>query len=177
MPNHGLSWSALVDWWAKDALREANTDAASRHLWSRLAQSLASRPERVLLHAYSRRYGQDMSVPALLPQVWLHYDPFTRKSWLPRPGAVIRQRMDFLLLPPNHRRVVLEIDGRHHYAHDDGRADPGRYATMAAEDRRLRLAGYEVYRFGAAEFGQDSHGEFLEPFFDDLLSGSLRPHL
>jgi hypothetical protein len=25
---------------------------------------------------------------------------------------------------------------------------------MAAEDRRLRLSGYEVYRFGAAEFQQ-----------------------
>jgi hypothetical protein len=40
----------------------------------------------------------------------------------------------------------------HHFA--DGRsASPAKYAEMAAEDRRLRLHGYEVYRFGAAEFG------------------------
>lgn len=177
LPNGGVSWAVLVDWWMTDILRETNTDVASRHLWSRLAQSLESEPEKILFHAYSRRYGQDTSLPALLPQVWLHYDPFTRKPWLPRPGAVIRQRMDFLLLLPNRRRVVLEIDGRHHYAHDDGRADPGRYATMVAEDRRLRLAGYEVYRFGGAEFSRTTHGELLEAFFDDVLSGSLRPHL
>ncbi len=177
LPNDGLTWSELVNWWATEVLRERNTDAAARHLWSRLAQSLESEPERILFRAYTQRYGQDTSVPALLPQVWLHYDPFTRRPWTPRPGAVIRQRMDFLLLLPNRRRVVLEVDGKHHYAREDGRADPARYATMVSEDRRLRLAGYEVYRFGGAEFSQDAHAELLERFFDDLLRPSPKSHL
>lgn len=55
-------------------------------------------------------------------------------------------------------RIVIEIDGRHHYAVQDGQtpdryiASAQRYAEMVAEDRRLRLMGYEVYRFGGHEF-------------------------
>lgn len=55
-------------------------------------------------------------------------------------------------------RIVLEVDGRHHYAVQDSLdqsvyiANARRYAEMAMEDRRLRLAGYEVYRFGGQEF-------------------------
>jgi very-short-patch-repair endonuclease len=59
--------------------------------------------------------------------------------------------MDFLLLLDRHRRVVLEVDGIQHYADDDGSANTARYAEMVAADRELRLAGYEVYRFGGAE--------------------------
>jgi len=85
--------------------------------------------------------------------------------------------MHFLLLLPNRRRVVLEVDGKHHYAREDGRADPVRYATMVSEDRRLRLAGYEVYRFGGAEFSQYAHAELLESFFEDLPRASPKSHL
>jgi very-short-patch-repair endonuclease len=59
--------------------------------------------------------------------------------------------MDFLLLLGHGVRVVVEVDGKHHFANGDA-ASPSRYAEMAREDRRLRLQGYEVYRFGAAEF-------------------------
>ena len=52
-----------------------------------------------------------------------------------------------------------------------------RYATMVSEDRRLRLAGYEVYRFGGAEFSPDAHAELLESFFEDLLRASPKSHL
>jgi len=86
--------------------------------------------------------------------------------------------MDFLLLMQGRRRVVLEVDGRHHYADDEGRADPRRYSVMVGEDRRLRLAGYEVYRFGGAEFvDSDRAISMLDDFFDELLSGEVRPHL
>jgi very-short-patch-repair endonuclease len=63
--------------------------------------------------------------------------------------------MDFLLLLPRHRRVVLEIDGLQHYADPEGRASPERYAEMVAADRELRLAGYEVYRFGGHEIAEE----------------------
>jgi very-short-patch-repair endonuclease len=69
-----------------------------------------------------------------------------------------RQRMDFLLLLPNRVRVVIECDGVQHYAGDDGRAELRRYAEMVAEDRALRLRGYEVYRFGGYEL-QDPNGD------------------
>lgn len=46
------------------------------------------------------------------------------------------------------------LHARQHYA-DGNYASPTRYAEMVAEDRRLRLAGYEVYRFGGAELQPD----------------------
>jgi very-short-patch-repair endonuclease len=69
--------------------------------------------------------------------------------------------MDFLLLLPQRRRIVLEVDGRHHYATENGASDPEQYARMLAEDRRLRLAGYEVYRFGGAELSDEEQGRAL----------------
>jgi hypothetical protein len=32
-------------------------------------------------------------VPALIPQVYLHYDPYTRIRYLPGPAPLHRQRM------------------------------------------------------------------------------------
>jgi very-short-patch-repair endonuclease len=61
-----------------------------------------------------------------------------------------RQRMDFLLLPSERTRIVIEVDGKQHYAETDGRASPHRYAEMVSEDRAIRLRGYEVFRFGGA---------------------------
>jgi hypothetical protein len=58
--------------------------------------------------------------------------------------------MDFLILFSSRHRVVLEVDGKHHYANGDT-ASPALYSEMVSEDRRLRLAGYEVYRFGGTK--------------------------
>jgi hypothetical protein len=88
-------------------------------------------------------------MPALLPEVWLHYDPLTARQ---RGFEVLlRQRMDFLLLFPADARVVLEVDGVHHYSDSEGNPSPQEYARMAAADRDLRLSGYEIYRFGGKE--------------------------
>ena len=82
-------------------------------------------------------------------------------------------------------RIVIEIDGRHHYAVPDDQvpdryiAHAQRYAEMVAEDRRLKLMGYEVYRFGGHEFlDVDLEQRKLGPraqrcvadFFDALLA-------
>ena len=78
--------------------------------------------------------------------------------------------MDFLILLPNKRRIVLELDGKHHYADENGKASPRRYAEMVLEDRKLRLAGYEVYRFGGMEFIEDRQPRLmLQEFFQTLL--------
>jgi len=61
--------------------------------------------------------------------------------------------MDFLLLLSHQRRVVLEVDGQQHYS-VDGKPSPQRDAEMVAEARRIRLEGFEVYRFGGWEFTQ-----------------------
>ena len=85
--------------------------------------------------------------------------------------ALLRFWMDFLLLLPHGQRVVLEVDGSHHYASPDGRRpDPARYADGVRGDRDLKLAGYEVFRFGAAELHhREQARELLQAFFADLF--------
>jgi very-short-patch-repair endonuclease len=170
LPEAGLTWASLAEWWATEILHDTNLDVAQRHLYQRLCQSLASPPEQLLFRTYADRFVTHPDVAALLPQVYLHYDPYVRRWPEERPGSVVRQRMDFLLLLSQRRRIVLEVDGRHHYATENGTADPQQYARMLAEDRRLRLAGYEVYRFGGAELSDEEQGRtLLHAFFDKLL--------
>lgn len=164
----GLMWAELVDWWCT-ILKTSNTDVAARHLWTRLHRSLDSDPEKLLFRSYTMRYQSGFEQPALIPQVYLHYDPYSRTRGGDR-SALVRQRMDFLLLLPGRRRVVIEIDGKQHYARPDGTADPTAYAIMMAEDRRLRLRGYEVHRFGGSEFVDAVAAEAtLDAFFDELI--------
>ena len=116
--------------------------------------SLASDGERNVFSVYYRAF-KDLSdkLPALIPQVYLHYDPYTLAQ-LGGVGRLSRQRMDFLLLFSDAGRVVVEVDGSQHFA-EDGKPSLARYADMVAADRDLRLAGYEVYRF-AAKIGRAS---------------------
>ena len=164
----GLIWSDLVGWWSR-TLHTSNTDVAAKSLWKRLRQSLHSEPEQLMFRVYTKRYQHGFDVPALIPQVYLHYDPYARRCG--DEGVLFRQRMDFLLLLPGRRRVVIEIDGRQHYARPDGTADPAAYAAMMTEDRRLRLGGYEVHRFGGYEFIDPTAAEnMLDDFFIELLA-------
>ena len=116
-------------------------------------------------------------LPALLPEVWLHWDPKTvRERGI---KAMLGFRMDFLLLLPHGQRVVLEVDGSHHYASPDGkRPDPARYADGMRGDRELKLAGYEVFRFGATELQDREQARgLLQAFFADLFRAVRRGHL
>jgi len=173
LDSSGLTWAQLCDWWHA----EGNLDGATERdvaldLYRRLAASLGDNPvEQVLFRTYCERYGSDqgLSVPALLPQVYLHYDPTTWKQRGGRAGALARERMDFLLLAPNGRRVVIEVDGKQHYAEGD-KASPQRYSQMVAEDRRLKLRGYEVYRFGGFELSQPDAPAMVRTFFAELVT-------
>jgi very-short-patch-repair endonuclease len=169
----GLTRANLIDWWS-DATSEPSRPAAVRGLSSRLVESLESLPERTVARAYGRfvaSHCDPEGLPALIPQVYLHYDPYTlRELRTTNEGQYLaRQRMDFLLLPRGARRVVVEVDGKQHYAEGD-RASPARYAEMVAEDRRIRLDGYEVFRFGGYELTQHADAEDrVMRFFAELL--------
>jgi hypothetical protein len=162
--SNGLLWSDLVRWWS-GLLPGGN--AAS--LGSRLQQSLASDAERTLFKVYFKTYRPALGdgLPALLPQVYLHYDPAivkTLRHRLPLP----RQRMDFLLLLPDRQRIVIEVDGKHHFSEDE-KPSLKVYADMVAADRELRLAGYEVFRFGANELVGVAAETRIRDFFDRLF--------
>ena len=133
-----------------------------------MRMSLGSDAERALFDNYFRLYRSKLGegLPALIPQVYLHYDPAIVKLLRHRTG-LRRQRMDFLLLLPNSRRVVLEVDGSHHFSRDE-KPSLTAYAEMVAADRDLRLAGYDVYRFGANELTATGAGSLIERFFDRL---------
>jgi hypothetical protein len=160
----GLLWSELVSWWG-----EVTPGADAAKLGARLQESLASDAERKLFATYFKAYRPALgeALPALLPQVYLHYDPAVVKTLrhrLPLP----RQRMDFLLLLPSRQRIVIEVDGKHHFSENELPSLKA-YADMVSADRELRLAGYEVYRFGANELVGDGAETRITDFFDKLF--------
>lgn len=150
----GLLWTTLVDWWQEhEGL--ANLTEAKQALYKRLLLSVketSSPGEFTLFDTYYREFSKVLGdqLPALIPQVYLHYDPRTMKERGNDP-VLLRQRMDLLLLLDRNVRIVIEVDGKQHYA-DGDKASTAKYAEMVAEDRRLRLTGYELYRFGGTEF-------------------------
>ena len=168
----GLSWRELTAWWTSKQGLTGDERERARSLYRRLDESMADNEcERLVFKTYAELYAKPdgFDLPALIPQVYLHYDPYTR-SERNAAGPLVRQRMDFLLLFPRRERVVIEVDGRQHYADDDGRASPRRYSVMVKEDRSLRLAGYEVYRFGGNELLQgESSRTLVSDFFAELL--------
>jgi very-short-patch-repair endonuclease len=173
LAERGLRWAELVEWWiTTHALPPGGRRQHALTLYERLKRSLASNgAEELVFRTYCELYGRPsgFELPALVPQVYLHYDPYSRRHRHDREGPLRRQRMDFLMLMPHRARVVIEVDGRLHYATSTGQADPPRYAAMMAEDRALTLSGYEVYRFGAADLAQADAKTMLSTFFEELL--------
>ena len=174
-PNTGLSWQELLVWWMKKERITDQTDA-NHTLYARLRET-CSPVEAIMFDVYGhmlKEYGFD--IPAIIPQIYLHFDPMTEKQ---RGGSKVlfRQRMDFLMLLPNRIRVVLELDGVQHYSLDNGRANPVLYAKTMEEDRKLHLRGYQVFRFGGADFVDAEKAKvMMREFFEELLmqSGVLK---
>lgn len=168
IPEQGLLWRDLQAWYA-EAYNCADAKETKEKLFRRLRASLpdSSPPARLLFEQYYKRLGAHTpGLPALLPEVWLHWDPRTVRERGTQ--ALLRFRMDFLLLFPGNVRVVIEVDGAQHYADKLGVADPRRYAKMVEADRDLKLAGYEVFRFGGAEL-QHGREEMIDDFFARLF--------
>ena len=164
----GIRWCDLQSWWKE--LHEIDDDEeAKKSLYVRLRDSLPdnSPPQRLFFESYHAAFGKQVPLlPALLPEVWLHWDPQTVKQR--GVDALIRSRMDFLMLLPRGIRVVVEIDGQQHYS-VDGRPDSGRYAKMVAADRDLKLDGYHVFRFGGAELQGDTASTVVSRFYQAVF--------
>jgi len=172
----GLLWKDLLVWWQE---KQSHVLPSRRTLESSLLQRLLaslsedSLPEKLLFQTYYRHFLSELGddLPALIPQVYLHYDQKTIRQLVQsqKDQRLIRQRMDFLLLFSNHTRIVLEVDGQQHYS-VYGKAKPELYAQMVAEDRRIRLQGYEIYRFGGAEWQDAEQGRLtVIDFFNALF--------
>jgi hypothetical protein len=163
----GLRWSDLLTWW--QARRGTGDEVADRKaLYQRLLDSIPKpdvSPQRAFGEAYYTAFaGRDWDVPALLPEVWLHWD---HKTVTERgAAALINHRMDFLLLLPNGVRVIVEVDGWHHYGTAKAVDDTIR------GDRDLKLRGYHVWRVTTNELG----AQLLVPFATDFFTSVLQHH-
>ncbi|MEH0930918.1 hypothetical protein [Micromonospora sp. CPCC 205558] len=174
----GIRWRDLQTWF-QATRRLASEQEAKTQLYRRLRQSLpdSSPPQRLLFDLYHEIHGTAVhELPALLPEVWLYWDPLTVKAR--GAAALLNLRMDFLLLVPGGGRIVLEVDGRTHYGVEKGAspgqkvwiADPPTYARTTAGSRKLTVAGYEVYRFGAYELRNHREARpVLAAFFSELF--------
>lgn len=179
----GLKWNELVTWWGNtDEYTEKDAD----RLFGRLIKSMDSSPEKNFMWVYYQCFVKDRNkpeLPALIPQVYCHYDP---KSAIMRNGAVyVHQRMDFLMLFSDRERVVIEIDGVQHYSEEQELdilingstnnikkhiASTKKYAEMVEDDRKLKLYGYNVFRFGGYEFMKEQlPKKKIICFFEELF--------
>jgi len=168
LTKNGLLWNQLVAWWAESNSLKVSDDT-ERDLYSRLYNSLSSPPEKLLFKTYFKTFRPlyAENLPALVPQVYLHYDPYTLTQ-LKRHRRLPRQRMDFLLLLSSFERIVIEVDGQQHYS-EAGTPSPKKYSEMVSADRQLRLLGYEVYRFGGAELNDDGGESVIGDYFASLF--------
>lgn len=165
----GLRWRELQAWWAEregGLSEEKAKETLYRRLWDSLPAN--SPPQQLLFRTFFQTFKSAIyGLPALLPEVWLHWDPKTVAER--GRDALFRFRMDFLMLVSPSVRVVIEVDGKQHYADSQERADPAKYGAMMAADRELRLSGYEVYRFGGAELDREKGPRLVKEFFEDLF--------
>ncbi len=169
IPESGLKWADLVTWWSSSKYHNPDEDNVDRELFKRLEITLDPRLEKHFFRKYYNLFKNELggNLPALIPQVYLHYDPKTI-SQLNGQKRLERQRIDFLMLLSNRHRIIIEIDGKHHYAHGEI-ASPKLYSEMIAEDRRMKLAGYDLYRFGGYELTYGNKDSLIEDFFRKLF--------
>lgn len=150
---NGLTWNQLAEWWEEENKYNIilNESEIKKDLYKRLYKTLND-IEKVFFKYYYSIYYPILreKLPALIPQVYLHYDPYTIKQ-LNGEKRIERQRMDFLMLLSNKERIVIELDGKQHYS-DGDISSPKLYSNMAKMDRKLKLLGYDIYRFGGYEF-------------------------
>jgi hypothetical protein len=160
-----LTIEELKEWW------ESNNNIEEK-LTKRMAQALSEAEKKVYDTYYNKfcvKEGKfNYSLPALLPQVYLHYDPKTIQE-LHGGKRILYQRMDFLILINNHR-IILEIDDIKHYSDETEKGSPAKYAEMVAYDRKMRFHNYDVYRIGGYELVQENYEDMLLDLFRQLLN-------
>ncbi|MFP3413749.1 hypothetical protein SB773_19460 [Bacillus sp. SIMBA_074] len=158
----GLTWGQLFEWWEK-------RNGKTRQDLIRKLRSVCNEPEKFFFDEYYSLYKDDY-YPAILPQVTISYSPILSKSDLEKLNIVPEHRytMDFMVIPNKNTKIVIEIDGIEHYSYKNpdniNVASTRLYAEQMKSDRKLKLKGYTIFRFGGYEF----KGAFKDEFKDEV---------
>jgi hypothetical protein len=160
----GLSWGNLVNWWLRKFPQSNESD-----LYNHLLNSLQSNQEKIFFKTYydnfKPKFGEEL--PALLPQVYVFYDPKTNLNRVP-------QRIDFFMLLSNFNRMVFEIDGSQHFSKLDNSTNiyvgsKKEYAKTLEDTRILQLNGFQVFRFGTYDIYDMKGKKVTRDFFETLF--------
>lgn len=106
-----LKWDDLVAWWEISSYHNDEESNLDRELFLRLEKTLDKSLEKPFFRKYYNLFKNDLggNLPALILQVYLHYDPKTFAQFKGK-KRFERQRMDFLVLLSDKHRIVIEID-------------------------------------------------------------------
>lgn len=74
IPEDGITWRRLVNWY-----KQYEANETQKALARKLVSSLDSKPEKLFFKTYIEYIlKEDRDLPALIPQVYLYYDPKTK---------------------------------------------------------------------------------------------------
>lgn len=166
--NKGLTYHELERWWNENYFGD---------LWCTLDDRLMadmSNSQKMFYISYYRTFKNKLekNLPALLPETYVKYDNKTIKQRLG--SKVTFQRMDFGLILPHNRKILIELDGKQHYSKQDINGnwvvDPEIYALERKLDRDMKFQGYEVIRVGNEELRQEGVDNVVKDLFEKMYT-------
>lgn len=161
----GIRNKHLQQWWARNA-------NISMTLEERIMQAIPEKSiyQKIIFSTYKNKIEPILkeNTPALLVEVELYHNSYTNKE----NKNSEPQRMDFCLVLPNNKKVLIEIDGIQHIGEKDkdGKwiASEEKYAKQCKFDNEWVLKGNEIYRISNKIFKDmktEERAAFIENFF------------
>ena len=162
----GIRNKHLQDWWSKQGITNTTLE-------KRLIESINSNFQKEVFNIYKNQIEPILkeNTPALLPEVELFRNSYTNKE----KENSEPQRMDFCLIMPSNKKIIIEVDGIHHFAEkENGKwiASDKKYASQCKFDNEWQLRGNEIYRISNRAL-MDNKSEdniiFIKEFFIKLF--------
>ncbi|WP_412026729.1 hypothetical protein [Deinococcus yunweiensis] len=158
-----VTWQQV---WDQQKRRFTSHNGLYEYLINAIPEKSPQAREMFEIYCYSTLLLGKMTTPAILPELNLHYDTLTLKQ---RGGlkALESQRCDFYMRVGS-KEILLEVDGIGHYVVANGVDKREGYGEQCRWDRERTLLGYEIYRFGTAEFDGRDKEDRIKGFFNLL---------
>lgn len=165
---NGLRMADFKRWCEKQGIELVDVE-------NQMQNSMKSEFQKKIFSIYKKEIEKILkhNTPVLLTEVELFHNSYTNKqNKISEP-----QRMDFYLILPNDKKVIIEIDGIQHIADKDISnkwiASEDKYAMQCRFDNEWFLDGNEIYRIPNKLLKGKSESEvtkFIVGFFISLLT-------